>query len=374
MRYEPFRMERWQSRYENQVRFNLSESGVLPLTLEELLSLVESDRREEGLGPIRLGYPQTNGSRLLRSRIADLYEGVGEAGVLVTSGGAEANFVALWHLLEPGGTVAALVPTYLQVPGLARSLGGKVLPVLLEEEKGWRPDLGRLRRALEAGARTILVTNPNNPTGSILDEPTMNAVVEAARTHDAWILADEVYRGAELDGEETPSFVGRYPKVLSTGSLSKAYGLPGLRVGWVVGPPDVIDDLWGRTDYTTIAPSALSDHLASLALEPGTRGRLLERTRSILRGNLELLADWAKGLPPGVRLLPPKAGAISLLRYEGVVSSSELAERIRAEEDVLVVPGDQFGIEGCLRVGFGEPGAHLSQGLARIAKVLAAPS
>lgn len=363
MRYSPFRMERWQSTHEHRVRYNLSESGVHPLTTRELLELAG---RNPAIADVRLGYGQSNGSDELRERIASLYPGATGASVLVTTGGAEANFVSFWELLEPGEPAAVLLPTYMQVPGLLESFGAEVLPVRLREESGWQPDLDMLDDALERGARFVLVTNPNNPTGAVLTGESMQGIVERAEAHSAWILADEVYRGAEVSGTTAPSFWGRTSRLLVTHSLSKAYGLPGLRLGWVVGPPDTIARLWGRTDFTTISVSTLSDALARIALEEDVRGRILERTRTIVRRNLDVLADWTGRQDGLFTYRPPDAGAICYLRYDAPVGSTELAEKLRAEKDVLVVPGDHFAMDRYLRIGFGPPREELEAALGRI--------
>jgi hypothetical protein len=359
-------MERWQSTYEHRVRFNLSESGVHPMSLEELLGL--SGAAPGSLDRVRFGYGQSNGSDELRARIAALYPGADDANVLVTVGGAEANFAAHWHLTEPGQAAAVMLPNYMQVPGLLENFGARPLPFHLEEATGWEPDLDELDAALEAGARFVLVTNPNNPTGKALREDALDAIVERAERHGAWILSDEVYQGAEAGGERTPSFWGRYDRVLVTNSLSKAYGLPGLRLGWVVGPADEIATLWGRTDYTTIAPATLSDHLAALALEPETRAKITDRARRIVRENLSATRDWLDARPGLFAYRPPDAGAIVYVRYSADVSSSSFAEKLRVEKDVLVVPGDHFGMDRFLRIGFGPPRDELMEALGRIAE------
>jgi aspartate/methionine/tyrosine aminotransferase len=358
-------MERWQSTFENRVKFNLSESGVHPMTVAELLELAGL---EEGVEGIRLSYGQSNGSDQLRNRIAELYPGATDASVLVTVGGAEANFVALWHLLEPGRPGAVMLPNYMQVPGMVENFGASLLPFHLREETGWQPDLEQLEGALEQGASFILVTNPNNPTGAVLTPQSMDGIVDLAARFGAWILSDEVYRGAEVAGDETPSFWGRTERVLVTNSLSKAYGLPGLRLGWVTGPPPLVQELWGRTDYTTISPSSLSDHLATVALEPSTRERVLRRTRSIIRENFGAMEDWMKAQEGLFTYRPPDAGAICYMRYRPDVNSSGFAEKLRAEKDVLVVPGDHFGMDRYLRIGFGNPRDELMEALARIAE------
>ena len=361
MRYAPFRMERWQSTYEHRVRYNLSESGVHPLTVGELLELAGVGERIED---VRLGYGQSNGSDELRERIAALYPGATEASVLVTVGGAEANFASFWHLLESEGKAAVVLPTYGQVPGLLESFGSRLLPVYLQEEQGWQPDLDALEAALGQGARFVLVTNPNNPTGAALSEESKEAIARLAERSEAWILADEVYAGAEAHGTQvTPSFWGRHERVLVTNSLSKAYGLPGLRLGWIVGPAETVAELWGRTDYTTISPASVSDTLATLALEPKTRAKIIDRTRGIVRANLGLLEAWMAAQEGRFHYRPPDAGAICYVRYDANVNSTEFAEKLRADKSVLVVPGDHFGMDRYLRLGFGIPAEELTEAL-----------
>lgn len=363
MRYTPFRMERYQSTYEHRVRYNLSESGVHPLSVSELLEIADSDI---SVNDIRLGYGQSNGSDELRELIAGQYQGASEASVLVTVGGAEANFTCFWHLFETEGNAALVLPTYGQVPGLLESFRSRLSAVNLIEGNGWQPDLDALEQALVGGARFVLVTNPNNPTGVALTRDSMDAIAELTDKHGAWIMADEVYAGAESGDEETPSFWGCHDRVLITNSLSKAYGLPGLRLGWVVGPSDQIGELWGRTDYTTIAPANVSDTLACIALDPRTRTRILERTRGIVRANLGLLKSWMAEQEGRFSYQPPDAGAICYTRYDASINSTEFAEKLRVEKNVLVVPGDHFGMDHYLRIGFGNPKDELLEGLGLI--------
>ena len=364
VKYTPFRMERWQSTHEHRVRFNLSESGVHPLTVAELLELAGI---EEGVEGVLLSYGQSNGSDELRARIAALYPGASEGSVLVTSGGAEANFACFWDLMEQGEPAAVMLPNYMQVPGLLESFMAQVLPFNLKEELDWQPDLDELQIALERGARFVLVTNPNNPTGASLTQESMEAIVRLVDEYGAWILADEVYQGAEVAGDPTPSFWGMYEQVLITNSLSKAYGLPGLRVGWVVGPEALIGELWGRTDYTTICVGALSDYLASVAMHPEVRAKIRARTHGIINENLGLITEWMAAQEGLFSYRPPDAGAICYVKYNAPINSSEFAELLRVEKDVLVVPGDHFGMDHYLRLGFGPPAGELMEALERVA-------
>jgi len=368
MRYTPFELERWASTWEHRVGNNLSESGVHPLTPAELLGLAEVDAGE--LLETRLGYGQSNGSDVLRARIAALYDGATEANVLVTIGGIEANFTAMWHFLEPGETAAVMLPAYMQVPGLLESFGAEVAPFELRRKDDWQPDLDQLEGHLKAGARVILVTNPSNPTGSVLSDASRAGIVALAEQHGAWILADEVYSGAELaEVAPTPSLWGSTERVICTSSLSKAYGLPGLRLGWIMAPEELVDDLWGRTDYTSISPPSLSDALACVALHAETRPKVLERTRGICRRNWGAVAEWMEA-DGRISARAPDAGAICFAEYDADIDSLELAERLRVEADTLIIPGAHFGIERHMRIGYGPPFVELEKGLEGIGRVL----
>jgi hypothetical protein len=371
MRIEQFRMERMQSRFENYVDYNLSESGVEPMRPEDLLS--GAPEREQFLRTA-LGYCQSNGTEELRDRIAQFYDGAERDNVLVTNGGSEANYATLWSILERGDRVACMLPNYMQAWGLSRAYAGHADPfrlVLRPDGSGgrrWGLDLDGFRRAVTKKTRVILVTNPNNPTGGVLSGEEVDEIVRAARRVGAFIVADEIYRGAELSGPTTPSFWGRYDKVIITSGLSKAFGLPGLRIGWVVGPARLVEKFWSHHDYTTIAPGMLSDFLARLAMEPARRDAIFERTRSIVRRNWPVLEGWIRGHGWFLSCVAPRAGAIAFIRYDLPIGSIALCERLRVEKSVLIVPGDQLGVGRHVRIGFGygADDSSMRAGLARI--------
>lgn len=351
MPFVTFDLERWQSTWENRVRYNLSESGVHPLSVRELLALAQA--AADPLLDVRLGYSQSNGTDALRERIAALYPGATPDQVLVTNGSAEANYVAALGVIEPGDQVAMLLPNYLQLWGHVQNLGAQVRAFRLHEERGWAPDPAEIRSAIAPGTKLVVVTNPHNPTGHILSDAMRRAIIDRTAEVGAWLLADEVYMGAERDGKTTASFWGSYDRLICVAGLSKAYGLPGLRIGWLVGPAPIVADAWARHDYTTIGPAGASDHLATLALQPAVRERLLARTRGILRQNYPVLEQWLKSFGPSFSWVPPQAGAISWVRYRSRVDGETLVERVRAGQSVLLVPGEHFGMPGYLRFGFG---------------------
>jgi aspartate/methionine/tyrosine aminotransferase len=367
MRIDTFALERFQSVWENRVAWNVSESGVHPLRVTDL---VDTPALHDAVLQQELGYPQTNGTIELREAIAAMYPGASAAHVQVVNGGSEANCVLLMRLVEPGDEIVLMTPNYMQVPGLARALGATVRPWALRERDGrWALDPDELATIVNTRTRAIFLCNPNNPTGARVDAATLDDACRIASAVGAWVVGDEIYRGAEREADDTPSVWGRYERAVVSSGLSKAYGLPGLRIGWIAGPPDLIADLWAVHDYTTIAPGGLNDRLARIALEPVRRAQLIARTRMIVRNNYPILRRWIDK-QDGLSHIAPEAGAIAFVRYSHPVRSSELAERLRDERSVLVVPGDFFDMDGYLRIGFGSDPAYLESALTLIGEFL----
>ena len=363
--FQPFEMERMMSKFEQAVDYNLSESGVHPVTLGELLS--DDPGEVERLLKTELNYPYANGVPELRENIAALYEGAAAENILVTIGAAEANFISVLTLCAPGDEIVIMLPNYMQIWGIAKNHGLSVKEFHLQENNGWAPDLDDLKHVVSTRTRMIAVCNPNNPTGRLLTSEEMAEIVAVAQQVGAWILADEVYRGSErLSDEEAPSFYGLYERVLAVGGLSKAYGLPGLRTGWVAGPPETIDDIWARHEYTTIAATMLSNRLAAIALSPEVRPRIIARARKLIRDGYPVLQEWMDGHGETFSLTPPHAAAIAFIKYHMKINSTEFTERLRREKSVLIVPGDHFGIDRHLRVSFGLPHDYLVPALDRI--------
>ena len=367
--FQPFVQERVMSKFEQDVDYNLAESGVHPLLLRELLAgdtdfintLLDTD----------LNYAHANGIPELRNNIATLYNGAKEDNILVTVGAIEANYVTIRTLLSPEDEIVIMQPNYLQIWGVAINHNLNIRTFNLKEENGWAPDLDELKEAVTPKTKLIAVCNPNNPTGYILSDDEMEAIVSAADSVGAWILADEVYRGAErITDDESKSFYGLYNKVIATGSMSKAYGLPGLRLGWAVGPVSTIDDLWARHEYITISATMLSNKLAARALSPEVRPRLIQRTRDYIKGGYPVLQEWMDDHGDIFSIIPPAAAAIAFIGYHLDINSSELTERLIKEKSVLIVPGDHFGMDKFLRVSFGLPHDYLTPGLDRIHQLI----
>lgn len=363
MPIELFEMERMQSTWENVVDYDMSESGVRPLTLREL---VEMGFDLERFLDQPLGYSQSNGTIELRERIAALYPGAGIDQIEVTNGTSEANYLVALSQLRAGDGFAMEAPNYMQMPGVARSLGAGVRMFRLQQASGWEPDWDEFDRALAPGTRLLYLSNPNNPTGAILSDDAMHRIVRRCEATGTWLLSDEVYLGAEIDRPRTKSFWGMSDRVIVTSGLSKAYGIPGVRIGWIVAPKGLAEQCWTQHDYLTIGPNKMSDQIARIAVERANRERCYARTREILSHSLPIARAWIERFTGAVTWREPQAGAIGLIRYSAHVASVELAERIRTRQSTLVVPGSHVGLEGYLRIWLGGREAFLREGLERI--------
>ncbi|MEO0357176.1 MAG: aminotransferase class I/II-fold pyridoxal phosphate-dependent enzyme [Pseudomonadota bacterium] len=367
MYIEPFGVEMWMNRYETKCRFNLAETCVASLTLDELLALAGVD---DPLGPLRgraLTYGDITGSPKLRDLIAGLFAHQTAQNVLTTHGTIGANALVYQALVSAGDVVASVVPTYQQHVSIPQSIGAQLRQVPLRAEDHYQLDIDALAQAAK-GARLISVVNPNNPTGAVLDLDQMQQVVAIAANNDAYLLADEVYRGTHQTEDTSPSFADLYPKALSTGSMSKAFALAGLRLGWIVGPPDVLEAAERHRDYTTISVGMIDDHFATLAL--GVADKILDRSRRIVRTNHAIVSDWI-ATQNAVTWVPPKGGTTALVHFANGGSSYALAESLLAETGVLVTPGSAIGAEGTLRLGYANHPDVLLAGLGPLGDFLA---
>ena len=365
VQFDTFLMERNQTLFENGVEINLTESGVHPCTIEEILPAEEA----QALLRLPLGYGWTDGRPDLRSAIAGWYPGASPSNVLVTNGSSEATMITLMAMIDPGDKVLFAVPNFMQVDGLGRALGMDIQRLPLLADQGWQVDPAALKEAVAGGVKLIAVTNPGNPTGAVLSRRSREALLDAARETGAWLLVDEIYRGGEIDGAETETFYGSYPGVIITSSLSKSFACPGLRLGWIVGPEEVVEEAAKRQDYTTIGSGILSQILAASVMEPKNRERILTRGRALLRENADIVERWIEKRNRW-SWQRPAAGGMAFLRYDFEMTSEALSNELREEESVFVVAGSWFGIENHIRIGIGVKTEHLVEGLARLDRFL----
>jgi aspartate/methionine/tyrosine aminotransferase len=365
MSIELFRMERMQSTWENLVDYDMSESGIRAVTLREMTKL-GFDLEEMLDTP--LGYSQSNGTIELRERLAALYPGATADHIEVTNGTSEANYLLALSQLRQGDGFALEVPNYMQLWGVPRSVGAEVNVFHLRPFNGerWELDWEEFDRAVQPGTKLVYITNPNNPTGSVLSAADMRRIVERCEAVGAYLIADEVYQGAEIAGPITPSFWGMSDRVIVTSGLSKAYGIPGVRIGWIVAPPDVVSRCWMQHDYLTIGPNKLSDALARVAVEPKVREHLYGRTRTILNENEPVLEEWVASFGDFLTHIRPAAAAMAFVRYASDQPSEAIAEWVRVNQSTLIVPGSHLGLEGYLRIWTGGKPEFLREGLRRV--------
>ena len=366
MKFPSFDLERIQSIYENSVEINLTESGIEPLSLKELMSPKEIDE----LINLPLGYGYTQGTPLLRQRISNLYEGADENNVLVTSGSSEAIFLSAVLTVSKGDKVVMMTPNYLSFNGVAEALGADVDYVPLLKKEKWEWDLDCLDEVVSNKTKVISICNPNNPTGSILNLEQMLKIVEIADRVGAYLLVDEVYIGAELGTKQTKSFLGMYKKTIVTSGLSKSYAHPGLRIGWIVSEKSIVEEAWAIKDYTTIASSSLSQHIAAKVLEPETISKLRSRTKVLLNKNLETFSKWVLPFSNHLSFLKPEAGGFAFVEYDMDINSTDLVHDLRKNEGVFIVPGDSFGMDRYFRIGLGHESIGFSKGLDLLSKGL----
>ena len=359
MKFPSFDLERIQSIYENSVEINLTESGIEPLSLKELMNPKEL----EELLNLPLGYGYTQGTPLLRQRISNLYEGVDENNILVTSGSSEAIFLSALLTVSKDDRVVMMTPNYLSFNGVAEALGAEVDYVPLLKKEKWEWDLDCLDEAVSDKTKVISVCNPNNPTGSVLNLEQMLKIVEIAGRVGAYLLVDEVYIGAELGSNLTKSFLGMYEKTIVTSGLSKSYAHPGLRIGWIISGKRFVEEAWAIKDYTTIASSSLSQHIATKVLEPETITKLRSRTKVLLNKNLETFSKWILPYSNHLSFLKPEAGGFAFVEYDMDINSTDLVHDLRKNEGVFIVPGDSFGIDKYFRIGLGHESIGFSKGL-----------
>jgi aspartate/methionine/tyrosine aminotransferase len=367
---EPFLVEQWMNSHETTARWNIAETCVHSLTVDELLALTGDDGSMLArLTGTRLTYGHITGSPELRAAVATLYGGrIGPDEVLITNGAIGANFLALFALTEPGSSVVCVKPTYQQLLSVPEALGADVRPLLLRPENAYLPDVEELRSLVDGSTRLIVLNNPNNPTGSLMGEQALRAVVDVARELGAWVVCDEVYRMLEhVPGTTAPSIADLYEKGVSTGSLSKSYSLAGLRMGWLAGPPEAIARCLDLRDYTTISCGMLDDMLSTVTLEH--RDAILERNLEIVRGNLAILDEWAES-EKRLSYVHPHAGTTVLVRYDYPLPSVDLCQGLFDFNGAFVVPGAAFGEESSFRLGYACARDVLTGGLDAISAYL----
>lgn len=373
MKVETFALERWMSTWETKVEYDIAESGIYPMTTREVIDLVPPDEREATLAEVldlRLGYTEARGTEALRTIIAGTYKATTADEILVTTGAIEANYLLFNTLLDPGDHVVTIYPAYQQLYAVAQAIGCDVSLWTLRAENQFRYDLDELERLVTPRTKLIVINTPHNPTGAILSEEDLRRIYGLAESVGAWLLCDEAYRWLDLpDGEPmAPPIRDVGPRGISVGTFSKPFGLPGLRIGWIAGPEEVVRACWAARDYISLSPGKLNDKLAQIALT--NRDRIIARNHAIVAANMAAANAWFAENADLVSWTPPRAGLLALLKYNLEVPSKELSDRLAGEYSVMLAPGSAFGFEGYLRIGIGQTPEIFKEGLFRAAACL----
>ncbi len=350
---------------------NLAETCVDSMTVSDLLDL--SGRREEVIRQmvdLRLSYGEIKGSEALLQSIASLYERARPENVMVMNGGAAANFISLFTLVEPGDEVVSVYPTYQQLYSIPEALGAKVKLLRLKEEEGFLPNPEELQKLVTNKTKLICINNSNNPSGSLIDRETLHRIVEIARSAGAWLHCDEVYRFMVHDErKEIPSVSDLYERAVVSCSLSKCFALAGLRIGWLVGPESFIEEVFSRRDYTTISCGRLDDLLGRIAIQ--NSDRIFARNLAIVRKCAATLDEWVKS-ESRVTYVKPAAGTTAFLHYHYDISSEDFCKRLYKKDGTFLLPGKCFGEEfdRYLRIGYAYSPEILGEGLKKVSAFL----
>lgn len=377
MKIEPFALERWMTAHELHVKYDIAESGILPLTVNDLLSMEPPDDRSrtlERLLGLRLGYSEAMGTLDLRRRLAETYVRCEPDNILVTTGAIEANFLLFNVLLKAGAHVVAPYPAYQQLYSVPRAIGCDVSLWRLGPDEGSRYDVGELERLVTPRTRLIVVNTPHNPTGAVLSADDARRVYALAESAGAMVLSDEAYRWLTVPAGDAfaPPMFNLGPRGISVGTVSKPFGLPGLRIGWMAAPREIVSECWGLRDYVSLSPGKLNDALAALAIKH--RDRIAERNRGIIAANLTAANDWIARHDGILSWRPPRGGLVGMVRYELDLPSLELADKLADDYGVMLAPGSAFGCEHHLRIGLGQHPEIFAAGLAQASACFAALS
>ncbi len=353
MKIKDFGVEIWMNLYENNCEYNLAETCVESLKVGEVLELAgKGDEFFEELKSIRLGYGEIEGSVALRGEISKLYKSAPKLeNITVTHGAIGANAIAIMTIVEPGDKVISVLPTYQQHYSIPESIGADVHILRLKEENGWLPDLNELRKMATQDTKLICINNPNNPSGSVMDEEMLKEIAEIARSVDAYLICDEAYRGLSHACEEsfTTSIVDLYEKGISNASMSKTFSAAGVRLGWTVGPEEYIARVNKQRDYHVISCGVIDDLLATIILE--NKEKVMERNLEIARNNARLLDAWMEKQPL-LSYVKPKGGTTAFIKYDIKISSVDLCLEILEKTGVMLLPGSALDVEGYLRMGY----------------------
>ena len=371
MKIKPFAVEEWMNAWEVGAKYNIAETCVDSISMNELFELTGEDKTEflNRLCARRLSYGDIEGLPEFRKGVCGLYKTLNIENIVPTHGASGANHHVFYSLISPGDRVVSIMPTYQQLYSIPESYGADVQILHLSKENNYLPDLEKLRRLVTPETKMICINNPNNPTGALMSEQLLREIVEIARSADAWILCDEVYRHLSQEDGWCPYIVDLYEKGISVSSMSKVFSLAGLRLGWIATHDmSVVKSCLSHRDYNLVSCGVFDEMLAAAALKH--RDKLLERSRKIVRENLQILDDWVSS-EPHVSYVKPKAGTTALVYYDLDIPSYEFCEEMYKKTGAFVTPGDCFEVPHSMRIGYAYGKQDLIDGLKAISEYIA---
>lgn len=371
MKIKPFAVEEWMNAWEVGAKYNIAETCVDSISMNELFELTGEDKTEflNRLCERRLSYGDIEGLPEFRKGVCGLYKTLNIENIVPTHGASGANHHVFYSLISPGDRVVSIMPTYQQLYSIPESYGADVQILHLSKENNYLPDLEKLRRLVTPKTKMICINNPNNPTGALMSEQMLREIVDIARSADAWILCDEVYRHLSQEDGWCPSIVDLYEKGISVSSMSKVFSLAGLRLGWIATHDmSVVKSCLSHRDYNLVSCGVFDEMLAAAALKH--RDKLLERSRKIVRENLQILDDWVSS-EPHVSYVKPKAGTTALVYYDLDIPSYEFCEEMYKKTGAFVTPGDCFEVPHSMRIGYAYGKQDLIDGLKAISEYIA---
>ena len=364
MELKEFSVETWMTDHEQDCKFNLADTCVSALTINELAQLIDVDLLSK-IGQVCLDYGPITGSSHLKQAILSLYKNGDEDNIAITHGAINANQHVMDTILSPGDHVIAMTPSYEQFYTYPASLGCSYTLISLKEENQWKPTIDDFKDAIKKETKMIILNSPNNPTGTVIDEALMSSLIDLARAHDCYIMVDEIYKGLS---EKTPTRVcDLYEKGIVTNGLSKIFGFAGLRLGWVKANKELIKKINFRRDYTIISSGAFSDMMSTEILEHTSP--ILKRSRDIVKINKQILSSWLEK-EDLVTCVIPEDGTVCFLHYHLPVDSKTLCEDLQEKTGVFFVPGSCFDKEYHLRFGFTQDPHIIEDGLALLSSYL----
>lgn len=358
MKIDKFKVEEWFNKYEHKAIYDLADTCVESLSVNELLDITNANLTE--LYTRKLNYGDIHGSNKLKDSICTMYKKQSRENITITHGTIGANQLVMLSLIDSGDKVVSIIPTYQQHYSIPKSIGANVNILYLREKNNWLPDLDELEKLVGHDTKIICMNNPNNPTGAVIPDDMLERIAQIARRANAFILCDEVYRGLEHNGEISKSIADIYEKGISTSSVSKVFSLAGLRLGWIAAPKEVIKEVNHQREYNTISVGILDDYFASVAIE--NKEKIIKRNLNKILEGKNVLTNWLKN-EKYCHCSIPQGGTTAFVKYDIDMKSTDLCKKLQQDTGVMILPGETMELDGYLRIGYGNNPDKLKKAL-----------